>query len=79
MNSSNIHQLGLSSLVYVSRSTLALDGDAQAVNEIACSANARNAHLGVTGALLYTELHFAQLARGQCKRDRHVDDKHSTR
>lgn len=64
MTSSNVHELGLSALVYVSRSTLSLDGDASAVDDIVTVANQRNAILRVTGALVYTELHFAQVLEG---------------
>lgn len=64
MNSSNVHELGLKSLVYVSRSCLALDGDAEAIAEIVRTAISRNAALRVTGALIYTELYFAQVLEG---------------
>lgn len=64
MTSSNVHELNLSLLVYVSRSTLSIDGDAAVVEDIVKVANIRNALLRVTGALVYTELHFAQVLEG---------------
>lgn len=67
MGSSNVHELGLCTLVYVSRSTLSLNGDAAEVMDIVQVANARNALLGVTGALVYTELHFAQVLEGSAR------------
>ena len=62
--SGNVHEIGLSSLMYVSRSSLSLGGDAAAVDEIVRCAVSRNAELQVTGALIYTELHFAQVLEG---------------
>ncbi len=67
MDSSNVLDLGMYSLFYVSRSSLALEGDADAVNEIVSAANSRNGPLRVTGALIYTELHFAQLLEGPAR------------
>ena len=64
MNTSNVHELGLLSLVYVSRSCLALDGEADTVKQIVRTATARNKSLRVTGALIYTELYFAQMLEG---------------
>lgn len=64
MNRSNVHELGLMSLIYVSRSTLAIEGDADAVNEIVSKSNSRNGPQRVTGAMIYTELHFAQVLEG---------------
>ena len=60
----NVHDLGLSSLVYVSRSRLPVEGDADALNDIINVAISRNRPLRVTGALIYTELHFAQVLEG---------------
>lgn len=64
MTAPNVHEMNLSVLVYVSRSTLSIDGDAAVVEDIVRVANARNALLRVTGALVYTELHFAQVLEG---------------
>ncbi len=64
MNSSNVHELGLASLVYVSRSSLVLEGDADAVKEIVSSSISRNGPAGLTGAMIYTELYFAQVLEG---------------
>lgn len=64
MTSYNVRELGLSKLVYVSRSKLAVDGDASEVDGIVDLAVARNSDLRVTGALLYTQLHFAQVLEG---------------
>lgn len=64
MSPFNLHELGLSSLVYVSRSSLALNGDNDAVDEIVSIANSHNRTLRMSGALIYTELHFAQLLEG---------------
>jgi hypothetical protein len=54
----------LSSLLYTSCSTIA-PGDAEAVVQgIIAKATARNADLGLTGALLFTGAHFAQVLEG---------------
>jgi hypothetical protein len=63
MSKSNVRELSLYTLVYVSRSALSIEGDA-AVDEIVKVANYRNAKLRVTGALVYTEIHFAQVLEG---------------
>lgn len=79
----NVRELGLSSLVYVSRSLLSLDGDAPSVGNIVVAAIARNRGLRVTGALVYTELHFAQVLEGPMAAVRELmrsimdDDRHS--
>lgn len=59
-----ISDWGLSSLMYVSRSALRIDGDADAVEQIVEAALIRNRSLQITGALIYTELHFAQVLEG---------------
>lgn len=59
-----ISDWGLSSLMYVSRSALRIDGDADGVEQIVKTAAARNGSLQITGALIYTELHFAQVLEG---------------
>jgi len=61
---SNVHEFGLISLLYVSRSSLSLEGDYKAVGDIVQTALARNAALRISGALIYTELHFAQVLEG---------------
>lgn len=60
----NLHELGIISLMYVSRSSLSLKGDYEVVDDIVRIALSRNAQLHVTGALIYTELHFAQVIEG---------------
>jgi hypothetical protein len=67
MGLSNVHELGLTSLLYVSRSTLPINGDAEALEEIIGVATTRNPPLRVTGALVYTQLHFAQLLEGPAR------------
>jgi hypothetical protein len=52
------------SLLYVSRSRVAMPGGAAVVNAIVQGAVAWNGANGVTGALLFTERHFAQLLEG---------------
>lgn len=64
MQTSNVSELALSSLVYVSRSALAIDGDAREIDRIVEVSVARNRSLRVTGSLLYTQLHFAQVLEG---------------
>ncbi len=52
------------SLLYVSRSTLRLPGEAGAVDAIVATSQSRNPHSGVTGALVFTEKQFAQYLEG---------------
>ena len=52
------------SLLYVSRSNLQLPSQAAEVDEIVRVAQGRNSALGVTGALVFTEKHFAQNLEG---------------
>lgn len=54
----------LSSLLYVSRSTIAPADAAVTVGAIVAVATARNPALGLTGALLFTGMHFAQVLEG---------------
>ncbi|QGN55787.1 BLUF domain-containing protein [Novosphingobium sp. Gsoil 351] len=61
---SNVSEIGLTSLLYVSRSTLDVNGDQASVGEIVSEAIERNKLLLVTGALFYTGLHFAQFLEG---------------
>lgn len=64
MSMTIISDWGLSSIVYVSRSALSIEGDAVAVEQIVEAAKIRNRSLHITGALIYTELHFAQVLEG---------------
>ena len=57
--------MGLSSLLYVSNSTIP-SSDADVVSQqIVATAVARNPELGLTGALLFTGEHFAQVLEGE--------------
>lgn len=60
---SNVHEIRLTRLLYVSRSALPPGGES-AVNQIVEVSTRRNAVLQVTGALTYTGLHFAQVLEG---------------
>jgi hypothetical protein len=50
--------------LYVSRSTLRLPGSGQEIDHIVDWSRHRNAELEVTGALVFTETHFAQYLEG---------------
>jgi hypothetical protein len=52
------------SLLYVSKSNLTLPEEAGEVLAIVATARRRNAELGVTGALVFTESRFAQVLEG---------------
>lgn len=52
------------SVIYVSRSSLILPDQAGEIDRIVDVSIARNASLGVRGALIFTERHFAQLLEG---------------
>lgn len=54
----------LLSLIYVSRSRLELPAQANEVDRIVQGSTERNAGLGVRGALIFTERHFAQILEG---------------
>jgi len=54
----------ITSLLYVSDSLLDRCGEEQALDGIIATALARNATLSVTGALLFTRKHFAQVLEG---------------
>lgn len=84
----------LSSLLYVSRSVIPPEDSASAIREIVDVAQSRNAVLNVTGALLFTGTHFAQVLEGDdeaieqllasiCRDPRHTDlrvvDRHAHR
>jgi hypothetical protein len=51
-------------LLYVSRSLLRLPGQSGEVDRIVAVARRENARLGVTGALIFTRAHFAQVLEG---------------
>ena len=53
------------SLLYVSRSTLSLPRQAGEVDAVVGVARTRNAQLNVTGALVFTERHWAQNLEGE--------------
>lgn len=54
----------ITSLLYVSVSTLKLPDEAGEVDDLVGVARSRNAALDVTGALIFTETHFAQILEG---------------
>lgn len=56
--------LMISSVLYVSSSLLSSDGQPEEIEKILAAARARNATLGVTGALVFTEARFAQILEG---------------
>jgi hypothetical protein len=57
--------MGIRCLLYVSESCLSWPDDAHEVDDIVASARARNEQLGLTGALIYTRMHFAQVLEGE--------------
>lgn len=52
------------SLIYVSRSLIVRSEEVRQIDAIVAGSIERNAQLGVRGALLFTERHFAQLLEG---------------
>ena len=52
------------SLLYVSKSLIAPERKAEAMRDIVLVAQSRNTSLGITGALIATDSHFAQLLEG---------------
>lgn len=54
----------LSSLLYVSHSRIPEQVANSSVQKIVAAAEIRNRHLGVTGAVLFTGKHFAQIIEG---------------
>ena len=54
----------LHALLYVSKSMLAVPEEVGQVRDIITISHARNPGLGITGALVFTQLHFAQLLEG---------------
>lgn len=55
----------MESLLYISRSTMAPDEAEREINSIVTTAVARNPVAGLTGALLFTGTHFAQVLEGE--------------
>ena len=56
--------MGIRCLLYVSESCLSWPEDAHRVDEIVTVARSRNEKLSLTGALIYTRTHFAQVLEG---------------
>lgn len=54
----------LVSLLYVSQAAHPMPGGKRSIDDIVATSLVRNAALGVTGALVYTGPHFAQLLEG---------------
>ena len=52
------------SLIYISRSRLAMPAQASEIDRIVAGSVARHAMLGIRGALIFTERHFAHLIEG---------------
>jgi len=57
-------EVSLSSLLYISRSKIPLPDAVAGVHDIVATALSRNPTLGITGALLFTGDHFAQVLEG---------------
>jgi hypothetical protein len=57
--------MGIRCLLYVSESCLSWPEDAAQVDEIVAVARLRNEQLCLTGALVYTRTHFAQVLEGE--------------
>lgn len=64
MNCSNAEEGRLSSLLYVSRSCISQKMGSDEISAIVQGSLARNSRLGVTGALIFTGVHFAQILEG---------------
>jgi hypothetical protein len=54
----------INSLLYISRSLLRLPDQAEEIDDIVTVARTRNADMDITGALAFTETHFAQVLEG---------------
>ena len=73
----------LKSVLYVSRSTLAREEAGTALAELVAKARARNAALGISGALIFTGHRFAQWLEGPAEAvdrlmaDITADDRHT--
>ena len=59
--------MGIRCLLYVSESCLRWPDDAREVDDIVEVARARNEALDLTGALIYTRTHFAQVLEGSAE------------
>jgi hypothetical protein len=57
--------MGIRCLLYVSESCLSWPEDAHQVDDLVADARTRNEQLGLTGALIYTRTHFAQVLEGK--------------
>jgi hypothetical protein len=57
--------MGIRCLLYVSESCLSWPEDAAEVDQMVAVARRRNAELSLTGALIYTRTHFAQVLEGE--------------
>jgi len=57
--------MGLSSLLYVSRSTIPPKEAEDVLNQIVATSASKNPVLGLTGTLLFTGTHFAQVLEGE--------------
>jgi hypothetical protein len=57
--------MGIRCLLYVSESCLSWPEDAAEVDHIVDVARRRNEELSITGALIYTRTHFAQVLEGE--------------
>lgn len=57
--------MGIRCLLYVSESCLSWPDDAHEVDDIVAGSRTRNEQLGLTGALIYTRTHFAQVLEGE--------------
>ena len=64
MPSNNVYGLGLVSLLYVSRSTMAANESPAEIDDIVAVSRVRNGDLAVTGALIYSGAYFAQVLEG---------------
>lgn len=56
--------VSIRSLLYVSRLNMPSAGAAAEVQRIVAVARERNARVGITGSIVFTEVHFAQLLEG---------------
>jgi hypothetical protein len=56
--------MGIRCLLYVSESCLSWPEDAAEVDDLVAVARRRNEQLSLTGALIYTRTHFAQVLEG---------------
>jgi hypothetical protein len=57
--------MGIRCLLYVSESCLSWPEDAHEVDDIVAAARRRNEEVSITGALIYTRTHFAQVLEGE--------------